>query len=115
MNQILYNFIYEKINYNYVREGINVDLCSEFNINVYLDLFLAGNDKTNKQNERYYTTEGDACDASPIDAVSEISNELPLRWCTEDGRDITDTWYINYLAHWTGQICGLKKERKEIK
>lgn len=56
MNQILYNFIYEKINYNYVREGINVDLCSEFNINVYLDLFLAGNDKTNKQNVRYYTT-----------------------------------------------------------
>lgn len=39
MNQILYNFIYEKINYNYVREGINVDLCSEFNINVYLDPF----------------------------------------------------------------------------
>lgn len=56
MNQILYNFIYEKINYNFVREGINVDLCSEFNIYVYLDLFLAGNDKTNKQNVRYYTT-----------------------------------------------------------
>lgn len=45
MNQILYNFIYEKINYNFVREDINVNLCSEFNIYVYLDLFLAGNEK----------------------------------------------------------------------
>lgn len=96
MNQILYNFIYEKINYNYVREGINVDLCSEFNINVYLDLFLAGNDKINKM---YVIIPRRVMLAMPVPLMPSVRLAMNSHW--DDAQRMEETLQIpDILTTW---------------
>lgn len=53
--------------------------------------------------------DGQALDASSVDAIGEIGNEFPLGGSTERWGGGTIGGWTDYLAHWAGNIRHLEK------